>query len=136
MNIVLINTGTLSLPVTADNETAPSDGQLTVIIPGETYEFEDARTTVLSVGDNPSFLEEFGAALAGLLAGLVALFKRFGSEAAAQDEGPAVAIALTNNGPNALRVIVDSNTNDSTLDAGATASYEAARYVELRELGV
>jgi hypothetical protein len=127
MHITLHNLDTVAVPFSSpDNK-----GFATMLEPGTPTTIDSPDVTVGSVGDNPTFREEFAQAFEQLLALLTFWRERKGTE-----DPRIVHVAIENHGPNALRVLLGSNTKERQVIAGETYTATADEYVEIRELGV
>jgi hypothetical protein len=134
MNVTITNNGPLAVPVVTG--TASSEGEaLALVEQGATYAISDDAVSVVSVGDNPSFFEEVKESLANIAEVLkrLAWWREHKPDLQAGESG--VNIEIANAGPNPLRVLSDSNTNESFIVGGASGTATATRYVEIREQG-
>lgn len=129
MNVTITNLSDLAMSIT--------DGEWVDVI-GPKAAFTTGEATVLILGDKPSVREQIEAGLKAI--GEVA--KRvleWMARRAQPLEGhtPApIAVSINNTGVNAVRVILDDGVTDEELAAGATQTFQANDYIELRELGL
>ena len=128
MNLTLTNLDTAAVPFASSKGRPAFVAQLEPNVPFT----KDAPTIVVaSIGDNPTFREELKEAFDAL----VDLIK-FWRDRKAAEPPHTVHVRIENHGPNALRVLLGSNTNEVQVEVGATYEATAEEYVEIRELGV
>jgi len=135
MNVTITNQGNAAVPIILGTNT--SGEALAIVDPGALYAVADDAATVVSVGDNPSFLEEVKESLSNIAEVLKRIaFWREQRPTPQEGDDTGVAILIENAGPNDLRVLSDANTNETFIAAGSSGVAQAQRYVEIREQGV
>lgn len=135
MNVVITNTGPVSMPLTSKD----AGGLAAELAPGSPYTLSRTDVSVVVFGDNPSFIDDLKRFLgdAAELIGRLIAFWREHHERSGEEGDPVATCTITNNGPNALRVLQGDDRNlDTEVAAGATFEASGVFYVELRELGV
>lgn len=132
MQVTLTNLGTEEVPVTSSQ----GDGFAALLQPGVAFTVDDDQLTVLTVGDNPSFMEDFKDAMEGIADTIVAIIKFWEERPAPKaGEDPFVRVRVVA-GDNSIRVTSDDRNNDYEVVPGSTYDASAPNYVELRQLGV
>lgn len=136
MNVTLQNLGLVPVPVSCTQ--VPT--LLAMLEPGAALVVNHEDNTVVNVGDNPTFWEEFNEGLQGLLQALKGILEKIArrreEEGDDLNEHPTIVVEIGNHGPNALRVLLGSNLDEVQIDAGKSLVATGPRYVEIRELGV
>lgn len=134
MNINITNRGMTSVPIVLGT-TAAGD-PLALLEQGATHTIADDAVNVVSVGDNPSFVEEVFEALGSIAEALKRIAWWRDHKPTLQEGEPGVVVTIDNTGANDLRVLLDANVNETFIPAGTSNTVQAERYVEIREQGV
>lgn len=127
MNITLTNLGATAVPYSSSK----GAGFAMQLEPNEPATTNSAEITVSSVGDNPTFREELKEAFDTLVELI-----QFWRDRQVAEPPHIVRVRIVNHGPNALRVLLGSNTNEVQVEDGESYEASAEEYVEIRELGV
>jgi hypothetical protein len=146
MNVTLKNLGDCALPVTFAGRTillgdniAPWVKELSASC-DEPLKIDDPQAWVVSIGENPSFVEEFKSGLAEFLDVFHKLVHAWHTRSRPDKPGSThalmVGVELTNHGPNPLRVLLGSNLNEVHVAVGDCIPLSSVQYIEMRELGV
>src|SRR5262245_6066021 len=114
MKLLIFNNSDMELPISSKDE----GGWAEACSPGVSYSLDRDKSDVVTLGDNPSFVED----LKDTAQKVVALFERLATKWKTKENSisgetakPMVNVTLTNQGEKGVRVILGDNTKDFQL---------------------
>jgi hypothetical protein len=134
MQVIITNLSSVAVPFSSSDD----KGFAVLLEPNQSHTLDSEAVTVANIGDNPSFGEELADSFKGLvdvLVRFITFWKDNATRTGASDKAQ-IHVNLSNHGSNGLRVLLGSNTNEVTVQPGASQDLNSEEYIEIRELGV